>query len=260
MDYNQLRKRLEAAEKLLSEESTTRAKFEAARALIKDIDSRLDCTLADCSKALSTVEKIEKKKVIDLAAEALPEDTPQRKKRKKALLLFLGHWRQLQGEVKRVRGELQPESQQAPANQSQIISGLGRILALAKGPLGLITLVAIGIVLLENISATVKIKNQGCPTLYPTVSIPIPIPGLKLPKEPIAAGQEAEAKLPPLTVKVANQADQNIILQALNFQLQFQLSPETEDLLFDGRSLLGKETTVSFKKGATHEVIVRCQK
>lgn len=148
------KRRLLAAAKILDEETTSRDKLEAVRKLIMGINPALDKILTQASKAWRLVEQVHKGKVIDVVTENLPERSAEEKKRKRGLLLFIKWWRQLKGEVKRVQKEMQ--------NPSGAGSGL-RILAKAKGPVGVITLVALGIVAVIWVtkqSPTPKVETQ----------------------------------------------------------------------------------------------------
>ena len=79
--------------------------------------------------------------VIELAAEHLPEETAEQKKRKKALILFLRSWKNLKTEVGRVGKEL--DTQNESPSQRQQTRSVARIISGAKGPLGVITIIAV---------------------------------------------------------------------------------------------------------------------
>lgn len=140
-----------AAHRLLTEETTSREKFEAVRALIKGINPQIDKLLAESSKAISNLEKFQKGDFVQLSAESLPEETEEEKKRKRAVLLFIKSWKDLQSEVERVRSEFGKE-RETPSEQA---SSIGRIVSLAKGPFGIITLAAVVIV------GTMFVLNSG---------------------------------------------------------------------------------------------------
>lgn len=133
---------MQAAHKLLLEETTTRQKFESIRTLIKGINPTVDKTLTQTSQALADYEKLHKGEVIELTAEKLPENTEEQKKRKKALLFLLKSWKQLLSEVERVQSEFEKEKQEGGKPQDT----WSRIVAGAKGPFGIITLGAILII------------------------------------------------------------------------------------------------------------------
>ena len=99
------RKRLVAARDLLNDSTTTRAKLVALTTLLTGVHPKTDALLMECNKALSIVGQIEDGDVIRLSAESFPERTEEEKKRKRALLLFIKNWKDLQSEVGRMQAE-----------------------------------------------------------------------------------------------------------------------------------------------------------
>ncbi|MBI3576701.1 hypothetical protein HY086_01530 [Candidatus Gottesmanbacteria bacterium] len=168
MDYTDVKHRLEAAQKLLVADAITRDTFESVRTLIRGIHPRIDHHLTTCSTALAKVEKIKEGEVIELTVEAIPEDTEEKKKRKKALLLFIRSWKDLKGEVARIQKEFDHQ-QEAKHTASEEVAGIGRILGAAKGPFGLITAVAVVVVLGMLLVKGNKPTPQPAPTATPTV-------------------------------------------------------------------------------------------
>ncbi|MBI4080178.1 MAG: hypothetical protein HY430_00215 [Candidatus Levybacteria bacterium] len=155
MDQKEINSRIRAAYALLTEETTTREKFESVRTLIKGIHPKIDRALDDTSQTLSDYEKLHKGEIVELMVEKLPDNTEEQKKRKKALLVLIKNWKQLQSEVERVKGELEKAEERqgrvetasnagAPASDAAVAGS--KILAGAKGPLGILTIVAIIIV------------------------------------------------------------------------------------------------------------------
>ncbi|MCH7951501.1 hypothetical protein IH980_02085 [Patescibacteria group bacterium] len=170
MDIKETRKRLIAAYKLLSEETTTRHKFESIRSLIQGVNPQIDRALESCSKALKELEKVRKRKLIDLTAKRLPEKTEKQKKRKKVLLLFLKRWKKLKRTVKRVSGEYQKGREGEVEAPTEQVTGLGKSLALAKGPLVVLTTIAVAAVggfmyLRSSRTPTVAEPVQQSPTV-----------------------------------------------------------------------------------------------
>lgn len=262
-DPHLIQDRLRAADKLLQAEGTTLAQIESVKTLLKGLNPKIDTLLTSCAKALSNIEKLErlqKGDVITVSAEVLPETTEKEKKRKKALLLFLTQWKQLKGEVARIEKELAAHPSGQPKTGAQHAMSVGRILGLAKGPLGLVTLVAAGLVLLNATSVKIHITNDGCSPVTPVTSVPIRIPGLSLPSETIADGGTATAVIPRLTVTVDGTDQSNIRLTGYGLNFQFNLSGEGIDLVFDGSSLLGRRTTINLGEQPEHQVIVLCHK
>lgn len=105
-----------------------------------------------------------------MTLEHLPNETPEQKKRKKRLLLFLQYWKELQDEVKRIQKEL--DQQHVHHSTTNTIKRFGRIISRAKGPLGLFTIAAVDIVLWTyhaNDHTTVK-TSMTQPFRTPTVA------------------------------------------------------------------------------------------
>lgn len=257
MDYKSIEKRLLAASSLLDEKTITSAKFESVCQLIKGIHPKLDKKLSTCSKILIDVQKFQREEIIDLSVEALPEDTKEDKKRKKLLLLFLNSWKDLKHEVVRVQSEFEKNIKNGNSRTGKI-SSVGRILALAKGPLGIITIVAGVIVIINSVAVHVTIKNQGCSPITTTNYLPISLPGLSLPKDPILNGQQAVAKLPPLNFNIDGTSQGFISIQALGLHMNFNLPSQRTDFLFDGTSLLGRQTDIQLSIQSSHELVIQC--
>lgn len=251
------REKIDAAYRLLTEETTTFGKFEKVRTLVKGLNPKIDLALAECSRVISKLRKIQKGEVIELAAEGLGEDTPQKKRRKKALLLFLGRWKTLKAEIKRVKEIYQHQGTKLE-KAAQVAHG-------AKGPWGLITALAVGAVAVGGILAylnsaavSVIIKNNGCAPITPVVNYKVAIPGLSLPTETIGDGGQAEAKLPPLTVAVDGSRRDLITISTLGLSMNYELGGEGIDLIFDGESLVGRQTTINLGESETHELVIKC--
>ena len=194
--------------------------------------------------------KVKKGDVIELVAHEMPETTEEEKKRKKLFLFFLSAWKDLQKEVVRVRGELQSSQGNA--------QGWGKVLAGAKGPLGVITAIAVGWVLLEATSVEITVTNRGCNTLYPTSYSSIPLPGISLPKDPIADGQTGTVRLPPLTLDVDGTTPGNIRLSALNFKYTFDI-PSDVTITFNGDVLNNASTILRLRSQKHHDIVVACR-
>ena len=253
MDYQDIQKRLLAAQTILDATTSTRAKFASLQTLLKGINPRLDKTLNDTQAAWSHLDKISRAEVVELTAEALPEFTEKDKQRKKALLLLIRFWKQLQGEVKRVTKELENSHAHAGSNP------LGRIATFAKGPLGIITIAAVAIVYVNSLAATIIIKNRGCDTLEPKISLPISIAGVKLPSDPIPDGGEGRASLPPLSLAVDGTQNNLIKFKVLGISLSFEMNQTNTFLSFDGKSLLGGQTQIQLASRSTHDLVILCK-
>src|SRR3990167_8821424 len=142
MTLSEQKQKIEAAYKLLSEESTTLEKFDSISRLLVGINPKLDKNLKTCSEVLFGIENIQSGEIIDLFVKNIPENTPEEKRRKKAILLFIKHWKDLRNELSRIKGELDEYKGQEKSVQQQITS-FGKIGAFAKGPFGIITLAAL---------------------------------------------------------------------------------------------------------------------
>jgi len=253
MNHHEAHKRLLAAQKLLLELSTTREKFNSICVLIQGINPAVDNALAECQRQLSTLDKLQDGDVIGLSAEHLPENTEEEKRRKKWLLLFIHSWKQLKSEVARVSQEIHAD----PQTSGNTSSGWWRVLKGAKGPLGLVTVLAVGVVLMQQTSVQVTIQNKGCATLYPSSSIPS-IPGFSMPKDPIASGGSAVMTIPPFVISVDGTQSGALALTALNYSFTFQLPSDIEDVRLNDTSLLGKKSEVHLSEQEKHTLTLSC--
>lgn len=254
MDYAESKRRLDAAYALISAPSTSKAKIEALIKLLKGINPVLDQKLGQVVKELTHLEKIQQGEVIELIADGLPENTEEDKRRKKALLWFLKFWGQLKNEVKRVQAEFAGQTGETTLKKSA--SSWSKIFYAAKGPLGLITVLAIGLVYLQSKSVSITIQNQGCRSVNPVVSVPVRLPGLSFPDKPITDGASATVVMPPLNLTVIEETGA-LKLRTLGFTLQFNLASGT-DIVFDETSLLGRQTSVRLGERDTHTLEIRC--
>lgn len=166
MTQNISQKKIEAAVTILREESMTVEKIKSVSTLVAGINPKIDKLLSDLRGAIETIQKVQEGEVVDLAVERLPEKTEEEKKRKKALLFFLRLFRQLEAEVERVKNELEKSEGRSTGEET---STLGRILAAAKGPFGIVTIAAfvivLGIILLKP-----KPQNQITINPFPIMS------------------------------------------------------------------------------------------
>src|SRR3989338_1184921 len=257
-DYTDALKGVVAVQSLLLEPTTSKEKFAHIQTLLKGIDPRLDNALLRCGEGFSTLDKLFRADVISLTADNLPEETEEEKRRKRAMVLFLGTWNKLKSEVARVEKEL------TAANSAETglekVSHWRRIFNFAKGPFGIITIAAVGIVLtMQAVAVDVVIKNQGCDTITPSASLPFAMPGLSLPKEPIERGGSAIATVPGLTLTIDGTQPNALIAQALTLSMNFQLSGNVQDVQLDGVTLLGKRTVVRLSEKGEHELKIICQ-
>ena len=159
MDPLEIKKRIFAANKLFSENTTTKEKFESVRSLVKGINPKLDKLLEETSISLAKLEKLQQGEYIELTTEHLPEDTEEKKKRKKELLLFIKNWKSLQDEVKRVEKEMDLKTK----STEEDIAKIGKIASGLKGPVGLITAFAVIIVIGLSVLGRKKSDSNTLP-------------------------------------------------------------------------------------------------
>lgn len=259
------KEKIDAAMQLLLEETTTVSKFEKIRTLLKGINPKLDRALESCSKGIKTLKKIQAGDVIELAAANLPENTPQQKKRKKYLLLFLSSWKNLKSEVARVQKLYKEQSADGKTTTKEHLATAGKLISSTKGPFGLITALAVVIVGIGGVLAylnyaavNITIKNQGCSPITPIVRMPVQIPGIKLPDETISSGGQAVARVPPFTVSVDGTKRGQVVISAFKFTMEYELGRGSTNLIFDGESLIGKSTTLDLSTSKNHELIIIC--
>ena len=258
MEYSDAKKRLEAAHALFLGSSTSKEKLSSVRALVQGAHPSIDEKLKKCDDAFSYLEKFGNVELIELSADHLPENTEDEKKRKKAILLYIKFWKDLQSEIARVGAEFNaPDSGQ---NAIQKQSFWKKIFSAAKGPFGIITIVGVGAaVVLQATSVRLVIKNNGCGTMTPA-SLPIPLPGLSLPKDPIQNGGSAVATLPRITVSIDSTKPGTIHFSALKLSMSFEIPSNISDVTLNGESLLKKKLEIRLSDRKEHALIFSCKK
>lgn len=179
MDVLDTKKRFLAAYKLLSEQSTTFDKFESVKNLIYGFNPKVDKILNSCSETLSKIEKLQRGEVIELTAEHLPQQTDEDKKRKRLLLLFIRSWKDLKSEIERIRTEL--DSGEHKSLEQRVQMG-AKIISFAKGPFGMVTIVALVALIL------VGTFSQAIPTEVKTKTQVITFNDKKIPLSELATG------------------------------------------------------------------------
>lgn len=145
MNLSTQKEKIEAALTILGEEATTVEKAQSLFTLLRGFDPKIDRILVGLDKSLSTLKNVQEGDFLELSAENLPEDSEAEKKRKKALLLFIKNWKELEGEVLRVKAQLE-SADSGKQTSSENVTGFAKILAFAKGPFGVLTIVAIVVV------------------------------------------------------------------------------------------------------------------
>lgn len=248
----ELKQKCKAAIALLSESTTSLERVQSVVGLLKGVNKRLDGLLVVCEKNCKAIELVTTGAYIELAAEHLPEETEDQRKRKKALLLFIRSWGELKSEVARIQADLDTGKQ--VTDSSFWLSTLSA----AKGPLAVITLVAVGIGVMSQTSVDVVITNTGCSTIYGT-EIPVHIPGFTLPSGAIEAGESATMTIPPLAVTVDGTSGTSLTLSSLAFTFPIQLSQSVTAVTFDDVPLLGKKTELDLSSRPLHTLTITCR-
>lgn len=161
-----LKEKLEALNKLLRQDSTTLDKVEQTVVLFKGVDSRLDSKIAQILQQLSNIKNLQEGDAVELVAENLPEGTEQEKKRKKALLLLLKSAKELQSEIERIKSEVDSvkKGEQSPAQ------AFSKTLAVAKGPFGIVTLIAAAAVFGLFFLSRGQTKTQSSAVVSPSAT------------------------------------------------------------------------------------------
>ncbi len=255
MDYKSVEKRLLAAHTLLDSDTVDASAFQSLTSLLHGVHPKIDRMLTAMSKTAGHIDMMQKGDVMSLSAESIPAHTHEEKKRKKYILLFLKYWRDLKSEVARVEKEL------SETNTPDGSHGLAwaKLFATAKGPLGIITVVAAGIVMLKVSEVSVTVKNTGCRSIDPSGDFSVNVPGLSLPTTAIADGEEFVAKLPPVTVTVDATSDRQIMVSLYGVSHSFPLGSSRFEVFYDGQLLNGKSTPIRLSSSKSHTVEIRCQ-
>lgn len=252
-DPKELKRRTEAAMVILNEGSTTLEKVRSVAGLLKGVNKKLDTVLLTCEKSCAQIELAQEGAVLELVAEHLPEDSQEKKKRKKALLLFIKSWGELRSEVARIQADL--EAGKSVQDSSFWLSTLAQ----AKGPLAIVTILALGVVALSQVGADIVVANDGCPTLVAS-GVPVSIPGLRLPSTPITAGNAETVTIPALALTIDGRTPQMLTISSLLFTFDFTLSSAVTDVTFDGASLLGTVTELNLGRHTSHALSIMCKK
>jgi len=257
MDGKTVANRMMAAQEILQKGTIDASTFSSLKALLSGINPRLDAALNAAEKAVKKVGHLQKGDVIDLALDSLPEYSLEDKKRKKAILFFLKFWKDLKVEVDRVEKELGGNfHKKSLGDKAGAIAG---IFSAAKGPLGVITFIAIGVVALKMTEVTIVIKNIGCESMQPASSVAINIPGLMLPSQTLPPGGEVTAKLPPLTARVDATAADVVRLSVYGVRYSFDTGSSAKQYIFDGSSLNGVVAELHLGDQKQHTLEIHCR-
>ncbi len=253
----ELRAQLEAAHTLLGGDTTTLEKIEKLKVLLTGISPALDTKLDAVFKTYSNLKSSLQGDLIHLSVQGLPEVTTEEKKRKKALIVFITSWKTLKSEVSRVQGYYSNSESGGVSIGSVAKTGL-----FAKGPFGLITLVAVVIVgiglLLCSSTTTIEIQNLGCSPLSVPAELPFKIPGISLPTQPIVSGTPGFITIPKLTVSVRSTSS-SISATVLGQTGSYSLPARVTSVRFDDQSLLNQNTTLRLGDSSNHHLTIECK-
>jgi hypothetical protein len=253
-----INKRLVGLEELLADKTSSQQKLKALSKLIKGFNPQLDEKLKKLIELENKIQDLKKGKLEAIVISQLPVKTEKERKYKKLLLLFFTRKKSLHSEIIRVRKDLTKEYPDLQSQAGTKLVKAARIGRLAKGPLGLITVVATGLVLLQTSAATVTLVNQGCDTIEPTAYSRIKLPGVYLPQSPIVDGGQGEAKIPALKFKLSVDQNQVVRVEAYGVKLDFALQDKGIDLIFNDQSLLQDATELKLKPGSENTLVIRC--
>lgn len=182
MSVAQLRQKVEAFGKVLSGESTTFDKLESALALLKGASPNIDKKLDKVLFHLSNLRNIQEGDIVELTLANLPERNEKEKKRKKAILFLLRSIREFRSEIEKVQKELS-RSERGEQTSTQTLSNT---FAFAKGPFGIITLVAVGVIVaalfLNRGKSEKSISDSASSTPSPAVATPSPVSATPSPR------------------------------------------------------------------------------
>jgi len=110
---------------------------------------------------------------------------------------------------------------------------------------------------LKLAAVTLTLTNNGCDTMTLSGNIPINLPGLSIPPDPIRNGESATLTVPPLRATIDETTRDGITVTTFGFTLRFAVDPEIRVVL-DGASLNGKRTAVNLGEVPTHTAVISC--
>ena len=242
---------LKLATELLCEDSTTLVKVEKALSLVKGISPKAEKYLSSSIKIIAKINKISEGAVVELSAQNLPEQTKTQKHRKKLILLLITNLKDFKSEI----GRLQ-------ALQTTSAVSTTKILATLKGPLGLVTVAAavvvVGAKLIDTKTTSITISNFGCRPIPPLTEKSISLPGLKLPGSTIASGGSDTLSIPSIPLSVSLSPG-SVTLSSVGLNQEFSIPVEYKDIIFDGQSLMNRQTDLKLGSSKTHRLELRCQ-
>ncbi|MBY0539452.1 hypothetical protein K2P56_03420 [Patescibacteria group bacterium] len=257
IDYVDVKKRLTAAQAVFADSSTPKEKLNSIRIILKGMHPELESHVLRAESELGKVEKVLNGEVLSLSAEAMPEGTEEEKKRKKAVLGLFAFFTQLKKEIARVEQEFDvAEKTNASGSAKTPWEGIFRTV---KGPMGIITIVAVGVVGALHVTAVdVVIENRGCSTIESPASFDIKFPGVSLPDVSIQNGESAVAAIPPVPVTIDGTRPGILEIAAIGFSGSYPVANRVSDIQLDEASLLGVKTEVNLLKSKQHTLTFVC--
>jgi len=111
---------------------------------------------------------------------------------------------------------------------------------------------------LESTAVEVVIINNGCGPIE-TAGMPIDLPGLHLPGQPIPSGGRGIARVPRMTVDIDATQQGRVTVTILGFSVPVQIGQRATDVRLDGVPILGHRTSLRLGTRRQHELVVSCR-
>lgn len=120
---------------------------------------------------------------------------------------------------------------------------------------------AAAVLYIKTRTVTIIVKNRGCDQIRPVLPpMPISIPGFQFFEAPIPNGGSGTIKLYPIPVTVDATQKGIIAIGLLGQTTPFSGgSSAVRDIIFNGRSLIGKRTNINLREKEVHELIIACR-
>lgn len=254
--------KLKAALSLLCEDKTTYGKVKDLSKIIGGLNPDLDKKVKKLTVTVDKLHAVKEGDVIDLTLENLPENTKKQKDRKKLILLLIKDWKNLKSEVQRL-DDLYTSASSTGVLSKQSVVKTGKIAATAKGPLGVITIIAAVIVAgakyIDSKSVTIEVINDGCLPIPPISERKINIPGLRMPSSIIGTNKSDTVKLPALKIVTSLIKTGEFCINVLGYSQNFHLPGEYDEITLNGNKLMGKQTEIDLSQSKIHELVISCK-
>ncbi len=133
---------------------------------------------------------------------------------------------------------------------------------LAAGLVGGLVVVAIAIgalvIYLERTTVEIVVINNGCSPIM-AAGVPVDLPGLHLPGQPIPSGGRGIARVPCMTVDIDATQQGRVALVILGLSVPVQIGQRVTDVRLDGVPILGQRTSLRLGTRWQHELVVSCR-